>query len=240
MTSLTKILINVLYPAVCPVCFGIVKGTQGQSEPCAECQNKLRYVGSARCMKCGKPLEDSDAELCFDCARNKHVYDQGAAVFEYSDGIKQSIYRYKYNGCRDFAGWYGKEMYKSCKIQLDMWRPQAIIPVPLHAKKQRVRGYNQAELIAARLGELSGIKVDSDILIRSRETVPMKSLNDIQRAENIKKAFTITSNIIEHKRVLLVDDIYTTGATVDACAKVLKAAGVEKVYCISLCVGKGI
>ena len=68
----------------------------------------------------------------------------------------------------------------------------------------------------------------------------MKSLNDIQRAENIKKAFTITSNIIEYKRVLLVDDIYTTGATVDACAKVLKAAGVEKVYCISLCVGKGI
>lgn len=240
MTGLTKILINVLYPAVCPICFDVVKGTQGQSKPCARCRDKLAYIGSARCMKCGKSLNDSDAELCFDCVRNKHVYDQAAAVFEYSDGIKQSIYRYKYKGCRNFAEWYGEEMYRSCQIQLDMWKPQVIIPVPLYEKKKRVRGYNQAELIAQKLGELTKIKVDSGILIRNRATMPMKSLNDIQRAENIKKAFTITSNIIKYKRVLIVDDIYTTGATVDACARALKEAGVESVYCISLCVGKGI
>jgi ComF family protein len=110
----------------------------------------------------------------------------------------------------------------------------------LYAKKQRTRGYNQAELIADRLGGLSGIKVDADILVRSRATVPQKNLNDAQRAENIKKAFTITRNIIKYKRVLLVDDIYTTGSTVDECAKALKAAGVERVYCASLCVGGGV
>jgi ComF family protein len=191
-------------------------------------------------MKCGKPLKDGDAELCDDCAKSRHYYDQGAAVFEYGDGIRESIFRYKYDGCRSFADWYGEEMYRQCRTQLEMWKPQAVIPVPLYAKKRRVRGYNQAELIADRLGELSGIKVDSQILVRSRATVPQKSLNDVQRAENIKKAFTITTNIIKYKRVLLVDDIYTTGSTVDECAKALKAAGVERVYCASLCVGGGV
>jgi ComF family protein len=232
--------INILYPAVCPLCSRVVTGTQGRSRPCPECAKKLKYVGDAHCLKCGKPLKDRNAELCDDCAESRHYYDQGAAVFEYSDGIRESIFRYKYGGCRNFADWYGEEMYRQCRTQMEMWKPQAVIPVPLYVKKRKVRGYNQAELIADRLGELSGIKVDAGILVRNRATVPQKTLNDSQRAENIKKAFTITKNNIKYKRVLLIDDIYTTGSTVDECAKVLKAAGVERVYCASLCVGGGV
>ena len=198
------------------------------------------YVGQNHCMKCGKPLDEENGELCFDCEKTCHVYDQGAAVFQYSQGIKQSIYRFKYNGCRDFADWYGEEMYRTCQEQLKLWAPQVIIPVPLHVSKERIRGYNQAELIAVELGKRSGIRVDSNILKRSRATTPMKSLNDQQRSENVEKAFTIYQNSIKYKKVILVDDIYTTGSTIDACARVLKKAGVDKVYCLSLCVGKGI
>ena len=82
--------------------------------------------------------------------------------------------------------------------------------------------------------------MDSNILKRSRATTPMKSLNDQQRSENVEKAFIICKNSIKYKKVILVDDIYTTGSTIDACARVLKKAGVDKVYCLSLCVGKGI
>ncbi len=255
MADLMKMAINILYPAVCPLCTEVVSGTHGQSRPCPRCKAKLKYVGEARCMKCGKPQNqigktrenssavkyyEADGELCFDCQKTRHIYDQGAAVFEYTDGIKQSIYRYKYNGCRDFAVWYGDEMYEHLKVSLQMWQPEIIIPVPLHEKKKRKRGYNQAELIARRLGKLSGIGVDAESLVRSRETAPMKSLDDTERAENIKKAFTIASNTLKYKKVLLIDDIYTTGATVDACAKVLKESGVERVYCASLCIGRGV
>lgn len=238
--ELVKSLINILYPPVCPICTKVIRGTDGESCVCDKCRQKLVYVGEARCMRCGKPLKDENAEFCYDCGRLKHVYDQGVAVFEYGDGIKQSIYRFKYKGCREFSKWYGKEMYAACGQQLAIWKPDVIIPVPMYEKKRRQRGYNQAELIADELGRQSGIKVDASTLIRSRATAPMKALNDAERAENIKKAFTICSNIIEYKKVVLVDDIYTTGATVDACARVLKAAGVMKVYCISLCIGRGI
>lgn len=240
MTGLKQVLVNILYPPVCPLCFKVVNGTKGHSRPCRVCSEKLEYISGARCMKCGKSLKNEDDELCFDCKKHRHLYDQGIAVFEYTDGIKQSIYHYKYKGCREFAEWYGEEAYRVCSEQFNMWRPQVIIPVPLYEKKKKIRGYNQAELIAERIGMLCGLPVDAEILKRSRHTVPMKKLNDIQRAENVKKAFTIASNIIEYKRVVLVDDIYTTGATMDACAGVLKASGVEKVYCVSLCVGRGI
>ena len=233
-------LVSILYPPVCPMCGRVVQSTGGRSVACRDCRRSLMYVGPNHCMKCGKPLDEENGELCFDCEKTRHVYDQGAAVFQYSQGIKQSIYRFKYNGCRDFADWYGEEMYRICQEQLKLWTPQVIIPVPLHVSKERIRGYNQAELIAVELGKRSGIRVDSNILKRSRATTPMKSLNDQQRSENVEKAFTIYQNSIKYKKVVLVDDIYTTGSTIDACARVLKKAGVDKVYCLSLCVGKGI
>lgn len=240
MRELAEAFINILYPPVCPACGKVVKGTHGRSVPCDMCRKKFVYVGANHCMKCGKPLKDPDGEYCYDCSRIRHIYDQGAAVFEYGDGIKQSIYRFKYKGCRNFAGWYGDEIYEKCKDRLNLWRPQVIIPVPLYRRKERTRGYNQAELIARRLSVLSGIRTDAGILIRNRSTAAMKALNDVQRAENIKNAFTVIKNVIQYKRVLLIDDIYTTGATVDECAKALKSSGVDKVYSISLCVGRGI
>ena len=152
-------LVSILYPPVCPMCGRVVQGTGGRSVACRDCRRSLVYVGQNHCMKCGKPLDEENGELCFDCEKTRHVYDQGAAVFQYSQGIKQSIYRFKYNGCRDFADWYGEEIYRTCQEQLKLWAPQVIIPVPLHVSKERIRGYNQAELIAVELGKRSGIRV---------------------------------------------------------------------------------
>ena len=101
------------------------------------------------------------------------------------------------------------------------------------------RGYNQAELIANELSQMTHIPVDSDILKRVVNTTPQKELNDKERAKNLKNAFQVNEYIVQYKKIVLVDDIYTTGATLDACAKALKEAGAEKIYFVAACIGTG-
>ncbi len=119
------------------------------------------------------------------------------------------------------------------------WQPQAIIPVPLHSSKYRKRGYNQAEVLAKELSTQLNIPVDSTSLLRIKNTVPQKQLNDRERCNNIINAFQMAKNSVKYKKVLLVDDIYTTGITIDECARVLKAEGAELVFFAVVCIGRG-
>lgn len=191
-------------------------------------------------MKCGKELYEPEEEYCYDCKRIHHCYDQGAAAFVYSEGIKESIYRYKYKNRREYAGWYVKEIARACGGQIRIWAPQVIVPVPLHESKMKKRGYNQAELIAGELGKCLDIPVRTDLLRRVRKTTPMKALGTKERVKNLENAFIISGNSVKYNQIMLVDDIYTTGTTVDACAGVLKDKGAKKVYFVCLCVGRGI
>ena len=232
---------DVLYPGACPLCgkpAPVVEGSRLLA--CPECLDELETVGNVYCLKCGQEIKGYDKQYCYDCARVKHVYDQGAAALAYTENIKQSIYRYKYKGKREYAEWYGQILAKECGSRIRMWGPDVIVPVPLHPKKLKSRGYNQAALMAKALGRELGINVDCDYLARVHNTAPMKKLTTEERIKNLKNAFIINKNDVKYNKILLVDDIYTTGATVDACAAVLKAGGVRDVYCISLCVGKGI
>ena len=122
---------------------------------------------------------------------------------------------------------------------LRSWQPDALIPVPLHKSRMRKRGFNQAALVAERMGERLGIPVEEKLLIRVKKTSPQKELNDSARRENLKNAFQLCGNDVKLKRVVLIDDIYTTGSTLDAAAAALLAAGVEKVYFLSICIGRG-
>ena len=115
-----------------------------------------------------------------------------------------------------------------------------IVPVPMYAKKQRARGYNQAEIIACELGKIIHIPVNTRFLKRNKNTVPMKEVSGRDRSKNLENAFIADKNVVKYKKILLVDDIYTTGATLDACAAVLKKYGVEKVYGACLCIGRGM
>ena len=117
--------------------------------------------------------------------------------------------------------------------------PDVIIPVPIHISRLKMRGYNQAGLIAEALGRIIGIPIDEEALVRVIKTAPMKELSNRERVKNLQNAFQADEKVVRYKKVLIVDDIYTTGATFDACAAVLKQAGVREVYGISLCVGDG-
>ncbi|MDY5577983.1 MAG: ComF family protein [Lachnospiraceae bacterium] len=237
-----KTILNIFFPKTCPVC-GEVLGKN--EEICETCRKKLLYVQEPKCKKCGKPFDgrDEDAqyrEYCRDCMKGKHIYDTGMAVFQYNEEIKESIYRFKYHNQRTYADFYGKAMAEKYGEAIKEMGIEVLIPVPISEKKRVKRGYNQAELIADVLGECLSIPVQKEKLMRIRDTVPQKELSYEERRNNLKSAFKIRKNIVEYKKVLVVDDIYTTGSTIDACAKALKEAGAKQVCFISLAIGAGI
>lgn len=232
--------VNALLPPACPMCGRPAPFIMGRrTDICPECMNVIDYVSEPVCLKCGKPVQDDETEYCMDCSRKTHIYDQACAVYEYSKSVKNSIYRFKYHNKREYAGIYAKQIADKCGDMIRAWSPEVLIPVPVHSSRLKERGYNQAQLIAAKLEQLTGIPMDCESLVRVAKTVPMKELNNEQRVKNLRNAFQVNKKVVRYKKALIVDDIYTTGATFDACAAVLKQAGVQEVYGVSLCVGDG-
>ncbi len=231
-----KIILEAVYPPVCPICDRVVK------KPaciCGECRKKLHYIQSPRCFKCGKPVENAEKELCFDCSRTKHCFDRNLALWGYTDAARKSIYRFKYHNCRIYSQVYGREIADRLGTIIKQWNCEAVVPVPIHSKKQRERGFNQAQLLAQEVADVAKIPVDTKILVRTRYTRPQKELDDRNRIKNLENAFTVTKNVVQYKKIILVDDIYTTGATLDACARALKERGAGQVFAVCLCIGQG-
>ena len=229
------IILDAIYPPICPICNRIAPPGY---RICPGCERKLTYVENPICSKCGKPLVD-DAGLCRDCARSDHTYDEGRAVFVYDEYMSKSMYRFKYNGKREFAVYYGQKMYEKLGQKIKSWNVEAIVPVPVHKKRLAERGYNQAYLLAKELSKRLGIPVCDHLVIRKSATKVQKGLSASSRQNNLKKAFIVSRNSVKYSSVLIVDDIYTTGATVDAVALCLKGAGTQRVYFVSLCIGRG-
>lgn len=228
--------LNYIYPPRCPICDVILDPGK---EICVSCETEAVLISEPSCKKCGKPLEYDTYEYCPDCNKKRHLFRQGKAVFLYKAGIKKSMYRFKYSNRREYAVFYARQTVAIYEQWIRRNRVEAIIPIPMYDKKKRRRGYNQAEVFARALGSELGIPVDCKIVKRIRETTPQKELNDKQRQNNLKKAFQLTENIVKYKEILLVDDIYTTGSTMDAVAETLLAGGACNIYYICISIGKG-
>lgn len=224
-----------LYPNRCPVCGKTLYDTL----ICGGCLGKLKYVKQPVCCACGKPLTDECMEYCMDCSSSGHEFRQGKAVFCYQGPVRDMLYRYKYSNRRDYTEFFAREAARLYAGWIKRCGIQAIIPVPLSKKKRRRRGYNQAELFARRLAGLLNLPCEAKLLVRARDTAPQKKLSRGERKNNLKNAFKITENIVKLDRVLLVDDIYTTGSTIDAAALVLKQAGVREIYFLCISIGQG-
>lgn len=230
-------LVNMVFPRRCPVCDDIVP--MGEGLICHQCRTKPQYIREPRCRRCGKQLAGEEKEFCRDCMQRKHVYDYGYALYDYQS-MKKSIYRFKYGKRCEYAAFYAEDICRRLADEIRMMEADAIIPVPVHASRQRSRGYNQAELVAAEISRLAGIAMYDKLVKRIRKTVPQKELTIQERQNNLKKAFHISANVVKLNRVILVDDIYTTGSTLDAVAMELKRYGVRSVYFIALCIGEGM
>lgn len=188
-------------------------------------------------MKCGKPLEDGRKEYCMDCVRKKHSFDAGRSLFSYQGGIRRSLYRLKYGNKQEYAEVYGKEMAARLGRWIRQMNITLIVPVPLHRSRKRERGYNQAALLARELGSCTGIAVEEKLLMRVRKTDPLKSMTGRERRKNLQGAFRVQKKIAPGTHILLVDDIYTTGSTVDAAAVCLKKAGRCRVFVATVAIG---
>lgn len=224
-----------LFPLRCPVCDGIV-GAWGE-KICLGCMGKLKLITPPWCMKCGKKLL-AEGEYCADCRGREHLFDRGRALYEY-DSASVSIYRFKYAGRREYAGFFGEQIVEYLGGFIADVRPDALVPVPLHRKRLAARGYNQAQLLANEVGRRMNVPVCAGLVSRVKNTAPLKGQNPKERQNNLKKAFNIAQNDVKLEKVIIMDDIYTTGSTMDEMARVLKEAGVKEVYCVSLAGGAG-
>lgn len=203
---------------------------------CDSCRGKFKLVPEEHCMKCGKPIPGENEEYCRECRQKKHEFVQGLSLYEYGS-VAASIYRFKYAKRKEYAEFYGQELSERFGEIIRRWNVDALVPVPIHKTRKRERGYNQAELLADQLNIRTGVPVKKNLLVRCRKTAPQKELNAFQRQNNLKKAFKISQNDVKLSTIIVIDDIYTTGSTVDEMARILKQAGVGKVYVLTLAIG---
>lgn len=231
------LLLDLIYPRHCPLCNNVMRF--GDKMACDTCLEKQKRIKPPHCMKCGKTIEDETTEYCQDCSQIAKSYNRGFPVFAYEGDIKNALYDFKYKNQRDYSIFFAKCIVEQYGVALRQLGVDGLVPIPVYRSKKRVRGYNQAELLAKQLGKLLQIPVYSQYLTRVVNTNPQKELNDKTRMKNLKNAFKIGENTIKLKKILLVDDIYTTGSTIEACTKVLLQAGVEEVYYTSVAIGKG-
>ena len=142
-----------------------------------------------------------------------------------------------YGNRQEYAKYYGRELAGAIAHKREMRGAGLIVPVPLFAGKLRSRGFNQAELLAREISELLNIPMASGLVERVRSTTAQKELGAFERRKNLKKAFKIRRNDVELDSIIVVDDIYTTGSTIDGVAQVLKEAGAKRVYAATLAIG---
>ena len=239
-TNTGENLLSLLYPNICPFC-GRVLVTENKGRICERCQFRLPYIYEPRCKKCGQPLEKETQEYCWDCEHHKHYYEKGVAVWGHHPDVSHAIYQFKYHNRRIYSRFFAKEMVKSYEFYFYQWNIDVIVPIPISRKRRRERGYNQTELLAKEIGKLTRIPVETKGLIRIKETRAQKVLNVRERRKNLKDAFRWTGdgNMLDERNILLVDDIYTTGSTIDEAARILKKSGAKNVYFMTISIGQG-
>lgn len=213
-----------LFPPRCAGC-----GRLG-SHWCAECQARVLVIEGTFCPRCGLPK--ANARLCGDCRDHEPAFDEARAWGRYNAALRPPIVALKYRSNQGL-GWTLAEklVYHPARLA---WRVAGIIPVPLANERLHQRGHNQAELLARPLAMLTEIPLYTNALKRQRETPKQVGLSVHERRQNMLNAFAADDAEVRGKNLLLIDDVMTTGATLDAAAAALKGAGAARVYALAL------
>jgi ComF family protein len=229
-----EVLKNSLYPLRCPVCGEIAEPAGNRI--CAGCVRKLDFVKEPACLKCGRGMTNETAELCYDCTVRPKSFDYGFPLLNYDDLMRESMSQIKYRSRPEYIEVYARLIALKHGERIRKMQADALVPVPVHPSRLRERGYNQAELLARGIAEYTGLPVRTDILFRTRKTVAQKKLTPEERLKNLTGAFSAFPLQDGIKSIILADDIYTTGSTIEACTRVLRKAGAEHVFYLSICI----
>lgn len=217
-------LLELLFPPRCVVCGRV------DTWLCTECVARLPWITGAVCIHCGVPLDHG--ALCSRCRKVPLRLEGIRSVLLFEGPLRGAIHQLKYRHARGLAEPLGEVLagyWQAHPLPVDV-----IVPVPLHPTRLRRRGYNQAAVLAYELGRRVGLPVDEGALRRIRATVSQMRLHAADRRRNVQGAFRCPDGRMEGRRVLLLDDVCTTGATLEACADGLRAGGAETVWALTL------
>ncbi len=228
---------SILDAVLPPRCLACGVETDSAGALCSECWSKVDFLTPPHCACCGRPFEFevAPASFCSACARQKPSFARARAVFRYGDVSRALILRFKYGDRTDAAPAFGQWLARAGKELLE--QADLVLPVPLHRFRLFTRRFNQSALLARAIGRESDVAVAVDLLVRTRNTRTQADLSPVQRTRNVRGAFTVRPrwrNRLVGANLLLVDDVMTTGATVEECAKTLLEAGAASVDVITL------
>ncbi len=213
--------LDLLFPRRCVGC-----GKEGDFI-CYSCRRSLPRIMPPLCPRCGKP--QPSGMLCSSCVGWQSEIDGIRSPFQFDGVMRQTIYQLKYKNLRALAASLAELLCDY--LSINPVPGEVLVPVPLHRKRLRERGYNQSSLLARELGRLIDLPVADDCLVRQRYALPQTRASIVdERRSNVADAFTCSDHNLRGRQVLLIDDVSTSGATLDACAAALKAAGVDSVW----------
>ncbi len=212
--------LSLFFPNLCLICKGLSNGSQ----ICKGCKKEFEDLKIKNyCEICGSPLFN-EQKVCGDCIEKRPPFRYARSLFLYDGLIKETVFRFKYHGDRLIGLIFVKEMKENLPYIFSCSKYDLILAVPLHPVKLIRRGFNQSQILADGLLDLFGVEKKTNLLVRVIDRGSQIGKSMKEREENVKGAFSVTGTV-KNKSILLIDDVYTTGATVSFCAKALKKAG---------------
>lgn len=237
MISVLRQVVDLVFPRLCGHCKCLLRGDQNPSF-CFDCWSSIQFFQGPVCPSCGIPFRSKTSLLyspthrCGECRKRRPKFDQAVSVARYEGVLKEAILRFKYHQQANLAHPFADLILKGINHE---FKVDHLIPVPLHARRLKERQYNQALLLSDALGRQIQSSVIPDGLERIRETSSQAGLPINERRRNVRGAFRVRQSFfIKNRRILLVDDVMTTGATVNECAQTLKKAGAKSVSVLTV------
>ncbi len=222
-------------PSQCPCCGKFLD--EGRQEFCSKCLSEIRWIGPPFCSICGTPFVSGEIEShpCGACLIHRKYFGIARALAAFEGSLQGAIHRWKYEGKTHLTPFFAEWMAEGLNRY---WEPRSVdflIPVPLHPQRLRERGFNQAVLLAEALSRRTGIPTLKTILSKKKPTLPQVNLSGAEREKGLRGVFQVADRKeLPGKSVLLINDVYTTGATVNECSKGLVKGGVERVDVLNL------
>jgi len=237
-----KQLTQIIYPPRCVICGDFLwrapfDAGDSPNSICRECTSDFSPIDAPFCTICGMPFVSDEIENhpCEDCLRTKPSFQSAYAPYRYEGPVLEAVLRLKYSQKTFVADSLGPLLAEFVKTHFMSLGPFLTMPVPLHPKRLRERGFNQSLLLARHVAASLNGELDFLSLIRTKHTTSQTTLSKRERRKNVQNAFFLRNpDVVKKKNILLVDDVATTGNTLNECAKVLTLGGAEAVFCVTL------
>jgi ComF family protein len=240
LRDLREGLVNLFFPPICILCKKYLPPSDRLFQICLSCRDTIEPNRPPFCQRCSRPIRNVNKTYCRTCEETSPYFDRAWGAIVYNGTAQELLHLFKYGGKTGLRQYFGANIKNFTEnFRVDLKRFDLIVPIPLHPTRERERGYNQAELLAQKISQDTGIPSASRLLLRRRHTPNQAALSQKERWTNISGAFKIKHSFGVHaKNILLVDDLYTTGATCSEAAQVLKACGANEIQVLTAAIAR--